>query len=84
MDLRMVGLDHEKFYCKAQEKNDVQFVRGGFPKHPKIWMKALNKKRKIRCRATSIKMNVDLLVLLVGMEPRAGTKQIGTLCRLDF
>jgi heterodisulfide reductase subunit A len=29
-------------------------------------------------------MSVDLLVLLVGMEPGAGTCKIGKLCQLDF
>lgn len=84
MDLRMVGLDHEKIYRTAQEKHDILFVRGRLSEASENLDESLLIKAEDTLSGRPIKMNVDLVVLLVGMEPGAGTRKIGKLCQLDF
>lgn len=84
MDLRMVGLAHEKIYRKAQEEYDILFVRGRLSEASENIDGSLLIKAEDTLSGRPLKMNVDLLVLLIGMEAGEGTRQIGTLCSLDF
>jgi heterodisulfide reductase subunit A len=84
MDLRMVGLDHEKIYRTAQEKYDILFVRGRLSEASENIDESLLIKAEDTLSGRPIKMNVDLLVLLVGMEPGVGTHNLGKMCQLEF
>lgn len=84
MDLRMVGLDHEKLYRKAQEQHNVQFIRGRLSEASENIDESLLIKAEDTLSGRPIKMTVDLLVLLVGMEPGEGTRQVGETCHLEF
>jgi heterodisulfide reductase subunit A2 len=84
MDLRLVGLGHEKIYREAQEKYDVLFVRGRLSEASENMDESLLVKAEDTLSGRPIKMNVDLLVLLVGMEAGSATRKIGKLCQLDF
>jgi heterodisulfide reductase subunit A len=84
MDLRMTGLDHEMLYRKAQEQHNVQFVRGRLSEASENIDETLLIKAEDTLSGRPIKMNVDLLVLLVGMEAGEGTRQAGEALGLDF
>ena len=75
MDLRMYGKHFEELYREAQEKYDIQFIRGRLSEASEKIDKSLLIKSEDTLSGRPLKMNVDLLVLLVGME--AGKGKIG-------
>jgi len=84
MDLRMYGLEFEELYKSAQEKHNIQFIRGRLSEASEN----IDNTILIKCEDTlsgrPLKMNVDLVVLLVGMEAGSGTHAAGELCKLNF
>jgi len=84
MDLRMYGLEYEELYKSAQENYGVQFIRGRLSEASEN----IDNSILIKCEDTlsgrPLKMNVDLVVLLVGMEAGEGTLNAGTLCNVGF
>ena len=75
MDLRMTGQHFEERYRESQEKHHVNFIRG------RVSETALTQDGRIQIKAEDtllsrpVKMEVDLLVLMVGMEASPSTKQ---------
>jgi heterodisulfide reductase subunit A len=84
MDLRMHGLEHEEIYKTAQEKHNIQFIRGRLSEASENINHSILIKAEDTLSGRPLKMNVDLVVLLTGMEPGEGTSSIGKLCNLDF
>jgi heterodisulfide reductase subunit A len=84
MDLRMYGQSFEELYREAQEKHTVQFIRGRLSEVSEKMDKSLVLKAEDTLSGRPLRMTVDLLVLLVGMEPGKGTKNIGNICNLEF
>jgi heterodisulfide reductase subunit A len=84
MDLRMHGLEHEEIYKTAQEKHNIQFIRGRLSEVSENIDHSLLIKAEDTLSGRPLKMNVDMVVLLVGMEPGEGTKAIGKSCNLEF
>jgi heterodisulfide reductase subunit A2 len=82
MDLRMYGEGFEELYRKAQEKNNVQFIRGRVSEVSENFDHSLQVKAEDTLSARPLKMNVDLLVLLSGMEPGKGSESIKNLLKL--
>ena len=80
MDLRMYGKNFEELYREAQEKYDIQFIRGRLSEASEKIDKSLLIKSEDTLSGRPLKMNVDLLVLLVGMEAGKGTKSAATTC----
>jgi len=84
MDLRMYGLEYEELYKTAQEKYGIQFIRGRLSEASEN----IDNSILIKCEDTlsgrPLKMNVDLVVLLVGMEAGEGTQNAGTICNVEF
>jgi heterodisulfide reductase subunit A len=84
MDLRMFGLDFEELYKSAQEKHHIQFIRGRLSEASEN----IDNSILIKCEDTlsgrPLKMNVDLVILLVGMEAGIGTHAAGEICKLNF
>jgi heterodisulfide reductase subunit A len=83
MDLRMYGKHFEELYRQAQEKYDVQFIRGRLSEASEKIDKSLLIKAEDTLSGRPLKMNVDLLVLLVGMEAGKGTAAAATSCAIS-
>ena len=80
MDLRMYGKHFEELYREAQEKYDIQFIRGRLSEASEKIDKSLLIKSEDTLSGRPLKMNVDLLVLLVGMEAGKGTTNAAATC----
>jgi heterodisulfide reductase subunit A2 len=82
MDMRMGGAHYEELYREAQEKWSINFIRGKVSEASE----ALNKKVVIRVEDTlagrPLKMQVDLLVLMAGMEMSEGGRILAGLAQL--
>lgn len=82
MDLRMYGKHFEELYRQAQEKYDIQFIRGRLSEASEKIDKSLLIKAEDTLSGRPLKMNVDLLVLLVGMEAGKGTAAAAATCSI--
>lgn len=82
MDLRMYGKHFEELYREAQEKYDIQFIRGRLSEASEKIDKSLLIKAEDTLSGRPLKMNVDLLVLLVGMEAGKGTSDAASTCAI--
>ncbi|MDP2890635.1 MAG: FAD-dependent oxidoreductase [Bacteroidota bacterium] len=80
MDLRMYGKHFEELYREAQEKYDIQFIRGRLSEASEKIDKSLLIKSEDTLSGRPLKMDVDLLVLLVGMEAGKGTANAAATC----
>lgn len=83
MDLRMYGKHFEELYREAQEKYDIQFIRGRVSEASEKIDKSILIKAEDTLSGRPLKMNVDLLVLLVGMEAGKGTTYVAAKCGLE-
>lgn len=79
MDLRMFGLSYESLYREAQEKHHIQFIRGRLSEASENRDESLLIKAEDTLSGRPLKMNVDMMVLLVGMIPGKTTSQIAAL-----
>jgi heterodisulfide reductase subunit A len=82
MDLRMYGKHFEELYREAQEKYDIQFIRGRLSEASEKIDKSLLIKAEDTLSGRPLKMKVDLLVLLVGMEAGKGTANAAAICEI--
>lgn len=80
MDLRMYGKHFEELYREAQERYDIQFIRGRLSEASEKIDKSLLIKAEDTLSGRPLKMNVDLLVLLIGMEAGKGTTNTAVTC----
>jgi heterodisulfide reductase subunit A len=80
MDLRMYGKHFEELYREAQEKYDIQFIRGRLSEASEMIDKSLLVKAEDTLSGRPLKMNVDLMVLLIGMEAGKGTVAAASTC----
>ena len=75
MDLRMSGQHYEERYRESQEKYHLNFIRG------RVSETSVTPEGKIAVKAEDtllsrpLRMQTDLLVLMVGMEPSASTRR---------
>jgi heterodisulfide reductase subunit A len=84
MDLRMYGMHFEALYKQAQEKYGINFIRGRLSEACENQDGSILIKAEDTLSARPLKMSVDLLVLMVGFVPSAGTKAIGAMLGLEF
>lgn len=75
MDLRMSGQHYEERYRESQEKYHVNFIRGRVSETSITSDNQVIVKAEDTLLSRPIKMKVDLLVLMVGMEPSVSTRQ---------
>jgi heterodisulfide reductase subunit A len=68
MDLRMSGQFYEELYRKAQEEFNVQFIRGRVSEVAPTFDKKLQIKAENTLLSRPLKLTVDMLVLMIGME----------------
>lgn len=75
MDMRMGGAMYEEIYREAQEKYSVNFIRGKVSEVSETITKRLVIKAEDTLAGRPLRMELDLLVLMAGMEMSdAGTK----------
>lgn len=84
MDMRMFGPNYEEMYREAQEKWSVRFIRGRVSEAAQHANESIQIKTEDTLTGRQLKMNVDLLVLMVGMLPSKGTSDLGKKLFLEF
>ena len=83
MDLRMFGRHFETIYKDAQVKHGVQFIRGRLSEAFENANGSIMLKVEDTLLGKPLKMNVDLVVLMVGMTPSANASKIKDLLELE-
>ncbi|MCK9561303.1 MAG: FAD-dependent oxidoreductase [Bacteroidales bacterium] len=84
MDLRMYGLGFEEMYREAQEKHGVQFIRGRVSEIAQTNEGRLQLKAEDTLAARPVRMQVDMVVLLVGMEAPECNSILGKSCNIQY
>ncbi|MFN8256966.1 MAG: FAD-dependent oxidoreductase [Bacteroidales bacterium] len=83
IDLRMYSMEFESIYRSAQEKYGIQFIRGKVSEISENKTGGLQVKAEDTLSGRPLKMEVDLVVLLVGMVPGKGTENILQIAHLQ-
>lgn len=76
MDLRMFGRHYEELYKEAQEKYNIQFIRGRLSESTEDKDGNIVVKVEDTLLGKPLRVKVGLLVLMVGMEPRNETRHL--------
>ena len=76
MDMRMGGAFYEELYREAQQKYAVNFIRGKVSEASESIDNRLMIKVEDTLAGRPLKMKLDMLVLMAGMEMSEGGKQI--------
>ena len=83
MDMRMGGAFYEELYREAQEKWGVSFIRGKVSEACETIDNKLLIKVEDTLAGRPLKMKLDMLVLMAGMEMSAGGKKIAGMGGLN-
>jgi heterodisulfide reductase subunit A len=83
MDMRMGGAHYEELYREAQEKWGVNFIRGKVSEAGENIDNKLIIKVEDTLASRPLKMEVDMLVLMAGMEMSDGGKKIAGIGGLN-
>ncbi|WP_018337044.1 FAD-dependent oxidoreductase [Butyricimonas synergistica] len=75
MDMRMFGPGYEEMYREAQEKYNIKFIRGRLSEAAENMQKQLQIKVEDTLVGKPLRMTLDMMILLVGMESSEGTRQ---------
>lgn len=84
MDMRMFGPGYEEAYREAQEKYNIKFVRGRLSEASENIEKQLIIKAEDTLVGKPIKMSLDLMILMVGMEASDGSRQMASMLNLEL
>lgn len=76
MDLRMFGRHYEELYKEAQEKYNIQFIRGRLSESTEDQNGDIIVKVEDTLLGKPLRIKTGLLVLMVGMEPTPKTKTL--------
>lgn len=76
MDMRMFGPGYEEMYREAQEKYHINFIRGRLSETCETIDNKIQVKAEDTLTGRPLKMTLDMVVLLVGMEPSEGTTKM--------
>jgi heterodisulfide reductase subunit A2 len=79
MDMRMGGAFYEELYREAQEKWGVSFIRGKVSEASETIENKLMIKVEDTLAGRPLKMKLDMLVLMAGMEMSDGGKKIAEI-----
>ncbi len=82
MDLRMYDRYFEDLYLEAQQKHGIRFIRGRLSEACENPDHSILIKVEDTLTGKPLKMNVDLLVLLVGFVPSKNSASIGKMMGL--
>lgn len=83
MDMRMFGPGYEELYREAQEKYNIKFVRGRLSEASENKEKKLIIKVEDTLIGKPLKMTLDMMVLMVGMEASDGSRQMVSMLGLQ-
>jgi heterodisulfide reductase subunit A2 len=83
MDMRMGGAHYEELYREAQEVWGVNFIRGKVSEASETIDKKVVIKVEDTLAGRPLKMTVDILILMAGMEMSAGGKKIAGMAGLN-
>jgi len=83
MDMRMGGAFYEELYREAQEKWGVSFIRGKVSEASETIENKLMIKVEDTLAGRPLKMKLDLLVLMAGMEMSEGGKKMAGIGGLN-
>lgn len=84
MDMRMFGPGYEEMYREAQEKYNIKFVRGRLSEASENKDKQLFIKSEDTLIGKPLKMTLDLMVLMVGMEASDGSRNLAGQLGLEL
>jgi len=84
MDMRMGGALYEELYREAQEKYGIAFIRGKVSEVGVNISKKLVVKAEDTLSGRPLKMELDLLVLMAGMEMSDGGSKLASAGKLDI
>jgi len=82
MDMRMFGMHFEFLYKEAQEKYGVNFIRGRLSEASENMDGSIVVKVEDTLAGKPLRMNLDLLVLMVGFVPSEGSNKVGKMIGL--
>ena len=77
MDMRMGGALYEELYMESQEKYGVNYIRGKVSEVGESFNNSLIVKVEDTLAGRPLKMELDMLVLMAGMEISEGSMKIG-------
>ena len=83
MDLRMFGRRYEDLYLKAQKEYGIRFVRGRVSEVSEDLDGHLFIKAEDTLFGKPLKIKMDLLVLMAGMAPAAGTQGLARMVNIQ-
>ncbi len=69
MDLRLYGLNFDQIYLTAQKQYKIQFIRGRLSEAAEKHDKSLQIKAEDTLSGRPLRMDVDMMILLVGIQP---------------
>lgn len=78
MDMRMFGPGYEEIYREAQEKYNIKFVRGRLSEASEKQDGQIFIKVEDTLVGKPLRMTLDLMVLMVGMESSDGSRKIAS------
>ena len=83
MDLRMFGRKYEDLYLKAQKEHGIRFVRGRVSEVSEDLDGHLFVKAEDTLFGKPMKIKLDMLVLMAGMAPAAGTQALARMVNIQ-
>lgn len=83
MDMRMFGPGYEELYREAQEKYNIKFIRGRLSEASETMNRQVVIKVEDTLVGKPLRMTLDLMVLMVGMEASAGSRHLATTLGLQ-
>ena len=84
MDLRMFGQGYEDLYLQAQNKYGIQFIRGRVSEVAENIDRKLIVKAEDTLAGRPLRVSLDYLVLMSGMEPHKSSSQLARLFQLSL
>ena len=83
MDMRMFGPYYEELYRESQEKHNINYIRGKVSEASTTINNRLTVKVEDTLAGRPLKMELDLLVLMVGMEMAAEGGRLALSSKLE-
>ena len=83
LDLRMFGRKYEDLYLKAQKEHGIRFVRGRVSEVSEDLDGHLFVKAEDTLFGKPMKIKLDMLVLMAGMAPAAGTQALARMVNIQ-
>ncbi|MBN2524476.1 MAG: CoB--CoM heterodisulfide reductase iron-sulfur subunit A family protein [Bacteroidales bacterium] len=78
MDLRLYGSHFDSLYLSAQQQHNIQFIRGRLSEVSEKQDNSLQIKAEDTLSGRPLRMKVDMVVLMVGMEPELSNNNLIT------